>query len=148
MNYIYLLIMIILSVSGCINDVIQSSPVWQNETYTTENYFYTYSISSQLNATEYREPYKKYGGGVNTVYYQNTGELPIHVSVSLHDTAAGRHMYAFTSDADVIPNVMVAKSTSSGTNPTQLNFIVLPGHYYRVGADYGTQIIDSWIEWS
>jgi len=143
---IIILIIIILIFSGCIDDVIQS-PSWHNETYITENY-YTTQITYLYNVTAYREPYNMYGGGNNTVYYQNTGESPLHVSVSLHDTLAGRYMLAYTSDSDTIPNILVAKTTSSSTNPTQLNFIVLPGHYYMVGADYGTQVIDSWIEWS
>jgi len=145
-EYVVIILIIIISLfSGCIDDVIQSS--WQNESYTIENY-YTNQINYVNDVTAYREPYKKYGGGVNTVYYQNTGEAPLHIAVSLHDTLAGRYMLAYTSDTDIIPNTLVAKSTSSSTNPTQLNFIVLPNHYYMVGADYGTQIIDSWIEWS
>jgi len=143
---VIILIIIILIFSGCIDDVIQS-PSWHNETYITENY-YTTQITYLDNVTAYREPYNIYGGGNNTVYYQNTGDTPLHISVSLHDTASGRHMLAYTADTDRIPDILVAAATSSGTNPTNLNFIVLPNHYYMVGSYIGTQIIDSWIEWS
>jgi len=118
---------------------------------TTDNFNSSstyYYVQYQENVTAYREPYNIYGGGINTVYYQNTGEAPLYVSVSLHDTVAGRHMLAYTADTDRIPDILVAADTSSGTNPTNLYFIVLPGHYYMVGSYIGTQVIDSWIEWS
>lgn len=132
--------------SGCVSeDVIRAYDT--ENTSSINNYIYE-NVQYQQDATAYRESYNIYGGGNNTVYYQNTAEAPIHVSVSLHDTVAGRHMLAYTADSDRIPDVLVAATTSSGTNPAQLNFIVLPGHYYMAGSYIGTQIIDSWIEWS
>jgi len=95
-----------------------------------------------------RELYMAYGGGANTVAYQNTSQAALHVNVTITDTF-GRQMQAF-SDGNAPPTTLVAHQTTGANQATTLSFIVLPGNYYMAGPSIEsvTAVIESWIEWS
>ncbi len=80
--------------------------------------------------------------------YHNTDAVPRFCCVTAHSSSAANASILAQTDASTPPTTYVAyQCLPSATNAQSINFIVLPGNYYKVTVNVGTPGLDLWFEW-
>lgn len=89
------------------------------------------------------------GSRALTTVYHNTGTAPLHIAVTVQATSTNSIVQAYT-DASATPTTFVVAATQPTNGQyISVNFIVLPGNYYKVLAVAGSFAAPTiWTEWA